>query len=77
MGDKVSEKVEPTLTWAEQKIWDYLKEHKTPVMAATLAKRFIISQSKTSQALAMLERHGFAEAFTVGRSKFYKRRDNG
>ncbi len=69
------EKVEPTLTWAEQKIWDYLKEHKTPVTAGTLAKRFIISQSKTSQALAMLERHGLASAFSVGRTKFYKRRE--
>ena len=68
------EKSEPTLTWAEQRIWDYLKEHKTPVTAGTLAKRFIISQSKTSQALAMLERNGLADSFNVGRTKFYKMR---
>jgi hypothetical protein len=64
--------MEPTLTSAEQKIFDYLKTHKTPVTSGTLAKRFIISQSKSNQALSLLQRHGFATSFNVGRTKFYK-----
>ncbi len=64
--------MKPTLTSAEDKIFEYLKTHKTPVTAGTLAKRFIISQSKTNQALSLLQRHGFATVFNVGRTKFYK-----
>lgn len=69
----MTEKLEPTLTATEQKIWDYLKEHKTPVAAGTLAKRFIISQSKANTTLAMLERNGLATSFSVGKTKFYKK----
>lgn len=68
---------EPALTSAEQKIWNYLKEHKTPVTAGTLAKKFIISQSKAYQALALLERSGMAVSFKIGNAKFYRmRRDD-
>ena len=64
--------MEPFLTPIEQKIFDYLKTHKTPVTSGTLAKRFIISKSKSNQALSLLERHGFAKVFNIGRTKFYK-----
>lgn len=68
---------EPVLTSAEQKIWNYLKEHKTPVTAGTLAKRFIISQSKAYHALTLLERNGMAVSFKIGSAKFYRmRRDD-
>jgi len=50
-GEKLKD---PVLTPTEQKIWDYLKEHKTPITAGTMAKRFIISQSKSYQTLAEL-----------------------
>jgi uncharacterized membrane protein len=75
-GRNQVEREEPTLTPTEQKIWDYLKEHKTPITAGTLAKRFIISQSKSYHTLAMLERNGLAVSFNVGTTKFYKRKDS-
>lgn len=62
----------PVLTSAEQKIFDYLRTHKTPVTAGTLAKRFIISQSKSYHALSLLERNGLAVSFNVGSTKFYR-----
>lgn len=69
-----TDRKDPVLTTAEQKIWNYLKEHKTPIPAGTLAKRFILSQSKVSQALSMLERNGMAVSFKVGSTKFYRMR---
>jgi len=75
-GRNQVERTEPTLTSTEQKIWDYLKEHKTPITAGTMAKRFIISQSKSYQTLAMLERNGLVVSFNVGTTKFYKRNDS-
>lgn len=63
------------LTESEEKILTYLKEHKTPVMAGTLAKRFIMSQSKVSTLLKLLQEKGLADVFQVGSNKFYKIKD--
>ena len=55
-----------------EKVLDYLKTHVTPVSAETLAKRFIISQSKASAALKELHDTGLAEVSQVGKKKFYR-----
>ena len=69
-------KNEPVLTGSEQKVWEYIKEHKTPVAADTLAKRFILSKSTVSRALSLLERNELVDAIKIGSKKFYKRRLN-
>lgn len=63
------------LTEAEEKILNYLVEHKTPVMAGTLAKRFIMSQSKVSTLLKLLHEKGLADVLQIGNNKFYKIKD--
>lgn len=63
------------LTDAEEKILNYLVEHKTPVMAGTLAKRFIMSQSKVSTLLKLLHEKGLADVLQIGNNKFYKIKD--
>lgn len=63
------------LTEAEEKILMYLKEHKTPVMAGTLAKRFIMSQSRVSTLLKLLHEKGLADLVLIGKNKFYKIKD--
>lgn len=59
----------------EEKVWNYLVEHKTPVMAGTLAKRFIISQSHISKILKQWADENRLDTINVGRSKFYKIKD--
>lgn len=56
----------------KEKVLEYLKTHVTPVAAETLAKRFIISQSKASAALKELHDTGLAEVSQVGKKKFYR-----
>lgn len=63
------------LTEAEEKILNYLVEHKTPVMAGTLAKRFIMSQSRVSTLLKLLHEKGLADVLQIGKNKFYKIKD--
>ncbi len=63
------------LTEAEEKILNYLVEHKTPVMAGTLAKRFIMSQSRVSTLLKLLHEKGLADVLQIGNNKFYKIKD--
>ncbi len=57
---------------ADEKIWQYLTEHKTPVLASTLAKRFMFSQSHVNRILTALEREQKVEVVRVGSNKFYK-----
>ena len=59
----------------ENKVWDYLVSHKTPVMANTLAKRFIISQSHVGKILRQWAEEHRLDVIQVGRSKFYKIKD--
>lgn len=59
----------------EEKVWNYLVEHKTPVMAGTLAKRFIISQSHVNSILKQWADKEMLDVINVGRSKFYKIKD--
>jgi uncharacterized membrane protein len=56
----------------EEKVWEYLVEHKTPVLVTTLAKRFMFSQSHVSRILRDLEQADKVEVIRIGRQKFYK-----
>jgi Fe2+ or Zn2+ uptake regulation protein len=60
------------MTPAEEKIWEYLLTHKTPVSAAKLSKYFIISQSKTSSTLKKFAEQGIADVVAIGKTKYYK-----
>lgn len=57
---------------ADEKVWRYLVEHTTPVLASTLAKRFMFSQSHVARILRDLERTNKVQVIRVGRQKFYK-----
>jgi DNA-binding transcriptional ArsR family regulator len=60
---------------AEEKFLEYLRTHKRPVTAATLAKRFIISHSHASSILNALYENGLADIKVEGKKKFYKSKD--
>ena len=45
----------------EQKIFDYMSEHKKPVTISKMAKYFIVSESSAKQALAHMVEEGVAE----------------
>ena len=44
----------------EQKIFDYMSEHKKPVTTTNMAKYFIVSESSAKQALANMVKEGVA-----------------
>ena len=60
---------------SEEKVFKYLVEHKTPVLAETLAKRFIMSSSRIRTILRSLHAKGLADVVQVGSQKFYKLKD--
>ena len=60
------------MTHTEEKIWNYLVTHKTPVSAAKLSKYFIISQSKAASTLKKFADQGIADVTTIGKVKYYK-----
>lgn len=57
---------------AEEKVLNYFAEHKTPVLATTLAKRFVVSKSHIARILKDLEAKQAVEVVSVGSNKFYK-----
>jgi len=61
---------------AEEKIWRYLAEHKTPVLATTLAKRFVVSKSHVSRILKDLEAKQAVDVIVIGSNKFYKAKES-
>jgi predicted transcriptional regulator len=63
------------LSELEEKAWKYLVEHKTPVTAKTLAKRWIRSESNVRGALHRLEENGLADVIKIGSTKYYKFKD--
>lgn len=56
----------------EEQIWEYLKTHKTPVLANTLAKKFVVSQSHIGRTLKDFEAKRMIAVTQVGKQKFYK-----
>lgn len=63
------------MTPMEEKIWNYLLTHKTPVSAAKLSKYFIISQSKASSTLKKFADQSIADVIVIGKIKYYKVKD--
>jgi Fic family protein len=60
------------MTEFEEKVYKYLASHKKPVNAKTLAKMWIVSDTKVARTLADLEKMGLARMDKVGSSKFYR-----
>jgi sugar-specific transcriptional regulator TrmB len=56
----------------DERIWNYLVTHKTPVSAAKIAKYFIISQSKASKVLKSFADQGIADVIAIGKTKYYR-----
>jgi Fic family protein len=60
------------MTEFEEKVWDYLRTHKTPVQAKTLAKLWIISDNKVARAMNRFVENGIADLVRIGSKKFYR-----
>jgi predicted transcriptional regulator len=56
----------------DEKIWNYLITHKTPVTQEQMMKRFLISKSHAGRALNFFVEQGIAELIKIGTKKFYK-----
>lgn len=54
----------------EQKIFDYMSEHKKPVTVSKMAKYFIASESAVTKALAKMVKEGVA--IVVPKTKPYQ-----
>ena len=54
----------------EQKIFDYMSEHKKPVTVSKMAKYFIASESSAKQALSKMVKEGVA--IVVPKTKPYQ-----
>ena len=54
----------------EQKIFDYMSEHKKPVTISKMAKYFIVSESSAKQALSQMVKEGVA--IVVPKTKPYQ-----
>lgn len=59
----------------EEKVWDYLVEHKAPVNAKRIAKHFIISESQVGGIMKRLSEKGVLDRIRVGNNVFYKIKD--
>jgi Mn-dependent DtxR family transcriptional regulator len=56
----------------EEKIFDYISEHKKPVTINKMAKHFIVSESAVKQALANMVKKGVAEVVPNSKPYLYK-----
>ena len=56
----------------DEKIWNYMLTHKTPVSQEKMARYFLISKSHAGRALNFFVEQGIAEVVKVGTKKFYK-----
>jgi DNA-binding IclR family transcriptional regulator len=54
------------------KILEFLVEHNAAIAPGTLAKKFIISQSKTNKILEDLVKQGKIDIVKIGSHDFYK-----
>jgi Mn-dependent DtxR family transcriptional regulator len=48
----------------DQKIFDYMSEHRKPVTISKMAKHFIVSESAVKQALTKMVKDGMVEVVT-------------
>ena len=56
----------------DEKIWNYMITHKTPVSQEKMARYFLISKSHAGRALNFFVEQGIAEVVKVGTKKFYR-----
>ena len=57
----------------EEKVWKYLLSHpKTPVQAKTIAKEWIVSDTRVYRVLEKFVEVGIADLVRIGTKKFYK-----
>ena len=56
----------------DEKIWNYMITHKTPVSQEKMARYFLISKSHAGRALNFFVEQGIAEIAKVGNKKFYR-----
>ena len=56
----------------EQKIFDYMSEHKKPVTITKMAKHFIVSESAVKQALTKMVKDGIVEIVTHSKPFLYR-----
>jgi Mn-dependent DtxR family transcriptional regulator len=59
----------------EEKIWDYLVEHKRPVTSKQLAKYFIVSQQSVARTLGKFVEKQVVDKFYQGNVLLYKIKD--
>ena len=59
----------------EDKVWDYLVEHKRPVTIKQLAKYFIVSEGPVTRALAGFVARQAVEKIRQGHVTLYKIKD--
>lgn len=64
-----------SVTTVEEQIWEYLKTLKAPVLANTLAKRFVVSQSHIARTLKDFEAKRMVAVTQVGKQKLYRVND--
>jgi len=55
----------------EERVWNYLLTHKTPVSADRLAKYFIISKSHAGSTLRKFVDAGIVDVIKIGTNKYY------
>jgi Fe2+ or Zn2+ uptake regulation protein len=60
------------MTEFEEKVWDYLRTHKTPVQARTIAKAWIVNDNKVARTLNRFVESGIADLIRIGSKKFYR-----
>jgi len=57
---------------AQERVWKYLLEHKTPVSAERLAKYFIRSKSSMSSILKKFADDGIVDVIKIGTTHYYR-----
>jgi Fic family protein len=60
------------MTEFEEKVWGYVRTHKRPVQAKTLARLWIVSDNRVSRALNSLVSSGRVLMERTGNNKFYR-----
>lgn len=59
----------------EDKVWDYLVDHKRPVTVKQLAKYFIVSENSVSRVMTELVKRQVVDKIRQGNVTLYKIKD--
>lgn len=59
----------------EDKVWDYLVDHKRPVTVKQLAKYFIVSENSVSRVMTELVKREVVDKIRQGNVTLYKIKD--